>query len=472
MKRAKKSLLASGASLLLSAALLAGSTFAWFTDSVTNTGNTIEAGKLDIGVIGYRLEDGKWSSPVWENNLKANPLFTETTWEPGQYGAILIRVSNYDSTLAAKVDIDFDIRNSTNNLKDALWYRLEAVQTSDASHQDEMLKELQFKDSRPASEADGVTTMSKIEEDSTAPVTLYTDYHQGQYLYYVLEYGMYTSADNKYQGGSIEVDFTVTATQATVENDGFGNNDYDEDAYFADFQVDTTEELKDALSKAEAGDVISLASDMVVNEKITVPSGVEINGNGATFNTSVEQNVAFDITNGTTDVTIRNCKIAGTNSASTASQRPLGIAVRPGAGNVTIENCTFVGSANQLGHSIWIDGNNAGSVTIRNCTIPRPINLSGYNNTVKDVLIENNTFTNTFGVQALTLSGSLHDVTIRNNSLSGFGGLARVHKDGAANFDFENVRIEGNGSDVISVDSEVQELYNTALANGDIVVLK
>ena len=283
---------------------------------------------------------------------------------------------------------------------------------------------------------------------------------------------MYTSADNKYQGGSIEVDFTVTATQATVENDGFGNNDYDEDAYFADFQVDTTEELKDALSKAEAGDVISLASDMVVNEKITVPSGVEINGNGATFNTSVEQNVAFDITNGTTDVTIRNCKIAGTDSASTASQRPLGIAVRPGAGNVTIENCTFVGTANQLGHSIWIDGNNAGSVTIRNCTIPRPINLSGYNNTVKDVLIENNTFTNTFGVQALTLSGSLHDVTIRNNSLSGFGGLARVHKDGAANFDFENVRIEGNGSDVISVDSEVQELYNTALANGDIVVFK
>lgn len=470
MKRTKKSLLASGASLLLSAALLVGSTFAWFTDSVTNTGNTIEAGKLDVNVIGYRLEDGNWGNVAWENNLKSNPLFTEKTWEPGQYGAILLRVSNYDSTLAAKVDIDFTIKDSTNNLADALWYRLEAVQTSDASHQNAMLEKLQFKNSRPASEADGVTTMSKIEEDPTDPVTIYPDYYDGQYVYYLLEYGMYTSADNQYQNGSIEVDFSVKATQATVEKDGFGNSNYDEDAYFADFSVNTVDELNSALDQAEPGDVIALSSDMVVDQKIVVPSGVEINGNGATFNTSVAQNTAFDIPNGTTDVIIRNCKIAGTTSASNASERPMGIAIRPGAGNVTIEDCTFVGTANQLGHAIWIDGNNSGSVTIRNCTIPRPINLSGYNGTVKDILIENNTFTNTWGVQALTLSGSLHNVTIRNNSLTGFGGLARIHKDGAVNFDFKNVVVEGNGTNSITVDPEVQEMYAAAVANGDMIV--
>lgn len=48
MKASKKSLIASGVSLLASAALLAGSTFAWFTDSVTNTGNKIQAGNLAI----------------------------------------------------------------------------------------------------------------------------------------------------------------------------------------------------------------------------------------------------------------------------------------------------------------------------------------------------------------------------------------------------------------------------------------
>ena len=102
MKKTKKSLLFSGLALMMSALLLAGTTFAWFTDSVTNKGNTIQAGKLDIGVIGYTLENGEWKGHMWENNLTNNPLFTETTWEPGQYGAILIRVSSYDTTLAER----------------------------------------------------------------------------------------------------------------------------------------------------------------------------------------------------------------------------------------------------------------------------------------------------------------------------------------------------------------------------------
>ena len=48
MKSTKKSLLASGGAILASVALLAGTTFAWFTDSVVNTGNKIQAGTLDI----------------------------------------------------------------------------------------------------------------------------------------------------------------------------------------------------------------------------------------------------------------------------------------------------------------------------------------------------------------------------------------------------------------------------------------
>ena len=46
MKNTKKSLIASGISLAVSVALLAGSTFAWFTDSVTNKNNRIQAGNL------------------------------------------------------------------------------------------------------------------------------------------------------------------------------------------------------------------------------------------------------------------------------------------------------------------------------------------------------------------------------------------------------------------------------------------
>ena len=49
----KKSLKASGITLVLCLAMLIGTTFAWFTDSITNSGNKIEAGNLNIGAIAY-----------------------------------------------------------------------------------------------------------------------------------------------------------------------------------------------------------------------------------------------------------------------------------------------------------------------------------------------------------------------------------------------------------------------------------
>ena len=57
MTTTKKSLLASGLSLAVSAALLVGTTFAWFTDSVTNKGNKIQAGKLSISAAMYDLQE-------------------------------------------------------------------------------------------------------------------------------------------------------------------------------------------------------------------------------------------------------------------------------------------------------------------------------------------------------------------------------------------------------------------------------
>lgn len=50
MKNTKRSLLTSAICLLLTAVMLMGSTFAWFTDSVTNEGNTIQSVTLDISL--------------------------------------------------------------------------------------------------------------------------------------------------------------------------------------------------------------------------------------------------------------------------------------------------------------------------------------------------------------------------------------------------------------------------------------
>ena len=233
MKKTKKSLLLSGLALMMSALLLAGTTFAWFTDSVTNKGNTITAGELDITATAYHLENGKWSDAVIEPGLQKNPLFVENKWEPGQYGAILLKVKNNDNaSLTAKIDLEFTITNSSKNLENALWYNVQTFQSAYGSGGATALDMLRFKDNRPASAADGVKTMSEIENESNELVIYPAVDHEQRYGYYLVEYGMYTSAGNEYQDGSIEVDFTVKATQAPVEEDGFGSPNYDEDATF------------------------------------------------------------------------------------------------------------------------------------------------------------------------------------------------------------------------------------------------
>ena len=47
-KRTKRALLLSALALLACISMLVGSTFAWFTDSVTSSSNKIVAGKLDV----------------------------------------------------------------------------------------------------------------------------------------------------------------------------------------------------------------------------------------------------------------------------------------------------------------------------------------------------------------------------------------------------------------------------------------
>ncbi len=50
-KNTKRALLLSALSLLMCVSMLIGTTFAWFTDSVTSGGNTIQSGKLDVDLV-------------------------------------------------------------------------------------------------------------------------------------------------------------------------------------------------------------------------------------------------------------------------------------------------------------------------------------------------------------------------------------------------------------------------------------
>ena len=77
MKQTKRSFLISVLSLLLCFSMLLGTTWAWFTDSVSSGSNVIKSGNLDLDVQ-YTLDGETW------NDLDgADDLFQKSLWEPG-----------------------------------------------------------------------------------------------------------------------------------------------------------------------------------------------------------------------------------------------------------------------------------------------------------------------------------------------------------------------------------------------------
>ena len=219
-KQTKKSLLASGLSLLACVALLIGSTFAWFTDNVTSGRNQITAGNLDVELYA-RDTDGVYQ-PVNENEA----LFDDAAlWEPGHTEVVYLKVAN-EGTLALKYQLTVTVASETSgtnvdgeafNLSDYLVFGQAAGAT-------ETIYNTRADAQAAAGEQMGLN-------DYTKPGNL-TD---GEEEYIALVVYMPEGVDNKanYKTGttapSIELGVDLVATQDTVESDSFGK-DYDEKA--------------------------------------------------------------------------------------------------------------------------------------------------------------------------------------------------------------------------------------------------
>ncbi|MBQ1272551.1 MAG: hypothetical protein IIY12_03545, partial [Clostridia bacterium] len=105
-KNTKRALLASALSLLLCVSMLVGTTYAWFTDSVTSANNVIQSGTLDV-VLEYKTNWADDWAPV-DGNTK---IFKEgALYEPGYTEVVYLRVSNPGS-LALKYLLSFNIEN-------------------------------------------------------------------------------------------------------------------------------------------------------------------------------------------------------------------------------------------------------------------------------------------------------------------------------------------------------------------------
>ena len=82
-KYTKRALFGSVIALILCCAMLMGTTFAWFTDSVTSSSNIIASGNLKVGLY---YADGTQAVPATKDDwtdARNGAIFANDQWEPG-----------------------------------------------------------------------------------------------------------------------------------------------------------------------------------------------------------------------------------------------------------------------------------------------------------------------------------------------------------------------------------------------------
>ena len=111
MKNTKRALLSSVMALFLCFAMLLGTTYAWFTDSVTSANNVIQSGNLDV-VLEYK---SNWSDG-WATVDENTKIFKDgALYEPGYTEVVYLRVSNAGS-LALKYLLSFNLANEESSI--------------------------------------------------------------------------------------------------------------------------------------------------------------------------------------------------------------------------------------------------------------------------------------------------------------------------------------------------------------------
>ena len=355
LKSKKSALLLSFTSLLLCFAMLAGSTFAWFTDTATTGVNQIQAGTLDIKLL---AEDGETSLEgaklEWQKAEGAEE--EDILWEPGcRYKLQPIIIKNAGN-LALKYKIVISGIDGDAKLNQAIEWTIDGVSLD----QEKPLL---------VGASDKLTIEGRMKKD----------------------------AGNEYQGLSIDgIGITVLATQYTKENDSI-NDQYDKDAGY-DPEPITAAELKkifldeDGKLKAE----VKLEKDYLLTDEWTpidawgIPYPVVIDGQGHTiYNMTVNggEKAGFISRSLVHNLTIKN--LTFNRAAVITSSSFAGTVIGYQYGDVTLENVQVLNSVvkSTAEKGIRIGGlvgfsqlHDSAKLHLKDCTVKNS-NFEGYHNT-------------------------------------------------------------------------------------------
>ena len=214
LKSKKSALLLSFTSLLLCFAMLAGSTFAWFTDTATTGVNKIVAGNLKVDIVDATNTADSLTAEGKELKFQNKEGNNNILWEPG----------------VTFLTQGFKIKNGGNlALKWKMAVNKENVENgkvgSEAAPSKSLLEVIDFSVVTKVGENYEVVNIENFEGQLTGE----NDTATYSPVYY-LQGHMQEEAGNDYQNLTLDgITITVYATQLNYENDSFGP-DYDEDA--------------------------------------------------------------------------------------------------------------------------------------------------------------------------------------------------------------------------------------------------
>lgn len=370
MKAAKRSILICVLTLILSVSLLAGVTFAWFTDSITNSGNTIQSGELAIDATAYDRVDaaetdgltvtigaGNVASGTYYFEAEGaslrngDPVITEENWQPGDMNAKLFTVSN-EGSIDAVVSLDFFV---SGDLAQYLWYDFIAVDPANGTILGEFLQR------------NDLNTISDLA-DSYGEVTLEPE----EQVTFLFVYGLPTSATNEAMNKAVNVNVVVSAKQNVEGAEG-------------PVVVNPGTDLSE--TTIDSGDTILLSEgDYEVSQPVVIENkeNIVIDGNGATIKASSAEGASI------MSATSKSIAVAADTQTDLANN----IINVSGATNVTIRNLTIEGALHH-GINIW------------EC---------------ENVVIENVTITDSIAT-AITINGSNVTLNSVTTSGSGWGGV-------------------------------------------------
>jgi len=216
-KNTRRAFLASLMALLLCISSLMGTTYAWFTDSVTSANNVITSGNLDI-------EFEYWKDGKWVDVKDASDVLTNTLWEPGVTEVAYLRVANAGSlSLKYKLGINIVSEIAGKNAEGKKFLLSDYIQFGvvEGITVDATTKAPTIYSDREAAVA-AVTSPEKI----SAGYTKASHMASGDELYLALVVFMPTTVTNDANHDGVNVPkinlgLNVVATQYTAEEDSF-----------------------------------------------------------------------------------------------------------------------------------------------------------------------------------------------------------------------------------------------------------